>query len=143
MLMVCVIYIFFRRYRGRWVHFSCFTLPDSFSAVPRTSGLVFIFFSSRLVLGGTEGVRSIFQVLRSQTRFRRYRWRRFQFSRFALPDSFWTVPKASCQIFMLRELPNSFSAIQRVSGPLFMICAPGLVFGGSEGTRSSFHVLSF
>jgi hypothetical protein len=31
----------FRWYQGRWVPFSCFACPDTFSAVPRASGPVF------------------------------------------------------------------------------------------------------
>jgi hypothetical protein len=65
----------FRRYRGRRVHFSCFALPDSFSAVPRAlgpffmfslsdsfsavpsvSGPLFIFCAPDFILDGTDGV---------------------------------------------------------------------------------------
>jgi hypothetical protein len=35
----------------------------------------------------------------------------------------------------------SFSAVMRASGPVFMFCAPGLVFGGNEVVVSRFHVL--
>jgi hypothetical protein len=103
----------FRRYRGRRVPFTCFARPDSFSAVSRASGPVFIFCSPGLVFSGTEGVRSRFHVLRAQTCFRRtrgvcsrfdvlcvrtrfrwYRGRRFSFSCFARPDSFSVVPRA-------------------------------------------------
>jgi hypothetical protein len=119
----------FWRYRGRRVPFSCFAPPYSFSAVPRASGLVFTFcapvpFSAvprasglffkfcapELVFGGTEGVGSRFHVLRSRTRFRRCRVRRVPFSCFTRLDS--------------------FSAVPRASGLVFMFCAPGLVFGG-------------
>jgi hypothetical protein len=78
----------FRRYRGCRLPFSCFALPDSFSAVPRASGPVFMFCVTGLVFGGTEGVGSRLHVLRFRTRFRRYRERRVPFSYFALPDSF-------------------------------------------------------
>jgi hypothetical protein len=54
----------FRRYWGRRVSFSCFALPNSFSTVPRTSGLVFIFRAPELIRGGTEDVESRFHVLR-------------------------------------------------------------------------------
>jgi hypothetical protein len=73
----------FRRYRVRRVPFSSFVLPDSFStvtrasapdlmfpAIPRASGLVFMFCTSELVFGDTEGVGSRFHVLHSRTRFR-------------------------------------------------------------------------
>jgi hypothetical protein len=111
----------FRRYRGRRVPFSSFARPDLFSAVPRSFGSVFMFCAPRLFFGGTEGVRSRFHVLRSRTQFRRYRGRSVSFSCFALPDTFSVVPRAS--------------------GPVFMFCAPGLVFGGTEGVGSRFHVL--
>jgi hypothetical protein len=111
----------FRRYLKRRVPFSYFELQDSFSAVPRSSGPVFIFYAPRLVFGGTEVVRSRCHILRSKTRFRRYRGRRVPFSYFALTDS--------------------FSAVPRASGPFFKFCAPGLVFGRTEGVVSHFHVL--
>jgi hypothetical protein len=90
----------FRRYRGHWVPFSCFALLDSFSIVPRVSGPIFIFCSPGLVFDGTEGVVSLFHVLRSRTYFRRYRGRQVPFSCFAHPDSFSAVPRASCPFFM-------------------------------------------
>jgi hypothetical protein len=64
---------------------------------------------------------SYFHVLRSRTRFRRYRGRRVSFSCFVLPDLFLAVPRAS--------------------GPVFMLCAPGLVFDGTEVVGSRFYVL--
>jgi hypothetical protein len=100
---------------------SCFALPDSFSVVTRASGPVFKFYAPELVFGGTEGVGSRFQVLRAQTRFWRYHGRRVPFSCFALPESFAALPKASA--------------------PVFLYCAPGLVFGGTNGVGSRFHVL--
>jgi hypothetical protein len=111
----------FRRCRGRQVLFSCFALPDSFSAVSRASGPVLMFCAPELFFGCTEGVGSPFHVLRSRTRFLRYRRRRVPFSFFALPDS--------------------FSAVLRVSGPVLMFCAPGLIFGCNEGVGSRFNVL--
>jgi hypothetical protein len=45
--------------------FSCFALPDLFSVVPTVPGLIFMFCSSGLILGGTEGVKISFHVLRS------------------------------------------------------------------------------
>jgi hypothetical protein len=110
----------FLRYRGCRVPFSCIVLPDSFSAIPRASGPVFMFCTPGLIFGGTEGVGSRFHVLRSHTHFRRYRGRQVPFSCFALLDS--------------------FSTVARASGPVFMICAPGLVFGGTVGVGSRFHV---
>jgi hypothetical protein len=95
--------------------------PDSFSAFPRASSPALTFCAQRLISHGTEGVRSHFQVLRSRSHFRRYRGRRVSFSYFALPDSFSTVPRAS--------------------GPVFLFCAPKLIFGDTEGVGSRFHVL--
>jgi hypothetical protein len=89
--------------------------------VPRASGPVFIFCAPGLVLGGSEGADSRFNVLHYRTRFGRYRRRRIKFSSFALPDS--------------------FGAVSRASGPVFIFCAPGPVSGGTEGVGSSFHVL--
>jgi hypothetical protein len=84
----------FRRLRGRRVPFSCFTRLDSFSAVPRASGLVSLFCAPGLVFGGTEGILSCFHVLCSRTRFRLFRVRRVPFSCLVLPDSFTAVPMA-------------------------------------------------
>jgi hypothetical protein len=166
----------FRRFRGRRVPFSCFARPDSFSAVPSASGPVFLFCVPGLIFGGTEGIRSRFHVMRSRTSFRRYRGRRVPFLRFALPNSFSTVPRASGPVFRFcapglvfggtggvrscflafsarthfrrfrgRRVPfswfalsDSFSAVPGASGPVFMFCAPGLVFGGTGIVRSRF-----
>jgi hypothetical protein len=111
----------FQSCRVRWLSYSCFAHPDSFSAVSRASGPIFMFCATRLVFDGTEGVMSRFHVLRAQTRFRRYRGRRFSFSCFARPDMFLAVPRAL--------------------GPVFMFCATELIFGGTEGVGSRFHVL--
>jgi hypothetical protein len=130
----------FRRYRSRRVPFSCFAHPDSFSEVPSASGLVDMFCAPRLVFGctegvgsrfhvlrpglvfdGTEGVRSRFHVLCARTRFQRYLGRRMPFSCFARPDS--------------------FSALPRASGLVYMFCAPGLIFGGTDRVGSHLHVL--
>jgi hypothetical protein len=110
-----------RRYRGRRVSFSCFALPDWFSTVLRALGPIFKFGAPGLIFGGTEGVGSRFHVLLSRTRFRRCRVRRVPFSCFACPDSFSAVPRASV--------------------PVFMFSAHGLVFIGTEGVASRFHVL--
>jgi hypothetical protein len=119
-----------------------------------------MFCAPGLVLGGIEGVRSRFNVLRSRTHFRRYRGRRVSFSTFALPDSFWAVPSESGPVFMfctpglvlggtegvgsrfhVLRFKDSFSAIPRASGSVFMFCAPGLVFCDTEGVGFRFHVL--
>jgi hypothetical protein len=57
-------------------------------------GPIFMFCAPGLVYGGTEGVGSRLHVLRSRTRFRRFRGRRVSFSSFALPESFSAVPRA-------------------------------------------------
>jgi hypothetical protein len=110
----------FRRNRGRWVPFSCFTLPNSFSPVPRAPVPVLMFCALVLILIGTEGLESRIHVFRSRNHFRRYRGRQVPYSCFALLDS--------------------FSAVPRSSGPVFMFGAPGLVLDGSEGVGSSFNV---
>jgi hypothetical protein len=111
----------FRRYRGRRVPFSSFVCTDSFSAVPRASGPFFKFCAHGLVFGGTVGVGSRFHVLRARNSFRRYRGRQVPYSFFARPDS--------------------FSAVERASHPIFMFCAPRLVFDGTKGVGSRFVVL--
>jgi hypothetical protein len=132
--------ILFRYYRARPVPFSCFALLDPFLAVPTASGPVFMFCAPVFIFDGTEGVVSRFHVLRSRTRFRRFRGHRVKFSCFALPDPFSAVPRRrvpfSCFVF-----PDSFSAVPRASCPVFMFCAPGPVFGGTECVASRFHVL--
>jgi hypothetical protein len=110
----------FQRHRGCWVQFSCFAQRDSFSAIPWASGSIFIFCAPELILGGIEGVESSFHVLRSRTRFGRYRGCRVQFSSFALLDLFWVVSRAL--------------------DPVFIFLTPGLVFGGTEGIDSNFHI---
>jgi hypothetical protein len=110
----------FWRYQGRRVTLSCFALPDSFSVVPRASGHIIMFCALRHVFGGSKGIGSRFHVLRSRTRFRRYRGRQFPFSCFTLIDS--------------------FLAVLRVSGPVFKFYAPGPILGGTEGAGSSLHV---
>jgi hypothetical protein len=169
----------FRRYGGRPVPFLCFALPDSFTALPRAYGPVFMICAHRHVFGGTDGFRSRFHCLLARTHFRRYRGRRVPLSCFALPDSFSAVPSASGPVFnfcapelifgstegvgshinVLRfrthfrryrgrrvtfscfACPESFSTVSRASGPVFMFCAPGLVFRGTERVWSRFHVL--
>jgi hypothetical protein len=130
----------FRRYLGRRVPFRSFALSNSFLIVPWASSPVFMFCASGLIFGSTKGVesrfhvlrsgtllgqyrgcRSRFHVLRSRTHFRRYRGRRVLFSCFVLPDSFGAVPRAS--------------------GPVFMFCAPRLFYGDTEAVGSNFHAL--
>jgi hypothetical protein len=168
----------FRRFRGRRVPFSCFASPYSFSTVPMASGPIFMCGVPRLVFGGAKGVWSRILVLSSQTRFRHYRGHRLLFSCFALADSFSATLRASGPVFMccapglifdgtdgvgsrfdvLRSrtcfqryrgrrvmfscfaLQDSFSTVPRASSPVFMFCAPELIFDGTDGVRSSFYV---
>jgi hypothetical protein len=129
-----------RRYRARQVPFSCFALPDSFWAVPRALGRIFIFRAPEPVLGGTKGPGSSFHDLRSRTHFRQYRGRRVPFLCFLLLYSFSTVPLASRPLFMF-VLRDSIWAVPRASHPEFMFCAPELIFGGTEVIRSHFLIL--
>jgi hypothetical protein len=189
----------FRRYQGRCVPFSCFARLDSFSAVPRASGPVSMFYVPRLVFDGAEGLGSRFQVSPAQTRFRRYRGRRVPFFLFCTLEiifggtdgvgSYFHVLRArtrfrrylglqvsffmfsaprlvfgdtegvSSRFYVLRArtrfrryrgrrvpfscfaLPDSFSAVTRASGPVFMFFTAGLIFGGTEGVSSRFYVL--
>jgi hypothetical protein len=130
----------FRRYGGCSFPFSCFSLPDIFSAVPRASSLVFMFCAPGLIFDGTEGVVSRFYFLCTGPHFRRYRGRQIPFSCFLLPDSFSAVPWRRVP-FSCFALPDLFSTVPWASGPVFMFCAPGLIFGGIEGLGSLFHVL--
>jgi hypothetical protein len=72
-------------------------------------------------LGGIETVGTRFQVLRSQTLFRRYRSRRASFPCFTHPDTFFVVPRAS--------------------GLVLKFCALGHVFGGTEAVGTRYQVL--
>jgi hypothetical protein len=83
--------------------------------VPRASALFFMFCAPGLIFDGTEGAGSRFHVLRSQARF----W--------------WCGGR--------RVLPDSFSTVSRVSHPVFIFCALRLIFVGSGGVGSRFHVL--
>jgi hypothetical protein len=147
----------FRRYRGRRDPFSCFVLPDSFSAVPWASLPDFMFSAPRHVFGGTEGVGYLFQVLRSRTHFRLYRGRRVPFcvpglifdgtegvvSRFLVlrARTLFQHFRGRRFTFSCFACPYSFSAVPRTSSPVFLFCAPKLVFGGTKGVGSRFHVL--
>jgi hypothetical protein len=98
---------------------------------------------SRTHFRRTMGVRSRFHVLRSRTHFRRYLGRQVRFLFFALPDSFSAVRKASGLVIMLSwfALLDSFSTVRMASGPVIMFCAPGLIFSGTDGVGSRYHVL--
>jgi hypothetical protein len=130
----------FRRYRGPQLPFSCSALPDSFSTVPRESFLVFMFCAPELIFSVAEGVGSRFHVLCALTCFRRYRGRWVLFKCFTLSDSFWQYRgrRVPFSYFARRD---SFSAVPRVSGPVFPFCTLVLFFGGTGGIGSRFHVL--
>jgi hypothetical protein len=130
----------FRLYRGRRVLFSCFALPDSFSMVPRTSGLVCIFCTPELVFDGFEGVGSHLHVLHSRIHFGRYRGRQVTVSYFVLPNPFWAVPRASGPVFMFCTTRLVFT-VPRAPSPVFKFCAPRLIFDGTEDVGSRLHVL--
>jgi hypothetical protein len=139
----------FQRYRGLLVPFSCFALPDSFSAVPMAYGPIFIFCAPGLVFGGTEGVGSRFHVLRSRTRYRRYRGLGSRFHALRAQNRFRVLrARAHFRRYRGRRVPfscftrpDSFSAVPRASGPVFKLCAPGLIFGYTVGVVSRIHVL--
>jgi hypothetical protein len=119
-------------------------------------GYLFMFCAPRLFLGSTVGVGSHYYVLCARTRFRRYRGRLVPFSCYALPFSFLAVPWASFVFhtriqfrrhrgswvsFSCFALADLFSVVPRAPHPVFMFCAPGLIFGGTKSAGSSFHVL--
>jgi hypothetical protein len=131
----------FRRYRGRRVSISCFALSGTFSAIPRASHPVFFFCTTRLVFKGTDGVVSRFRVLRSPTHFWRYRQRRVPFSSFTYLNSSSAVPRLTCPVFfvLLTQISLRCFRVRRV--PFSMFYAPGVVSRGNKGVWSHFHVL--
>jgi hypothetical protein len=130
----------FRRCRVRRVPFSCLAFPDSFSAVPSSSRPVFLFYAPVLIFDGIEGVVSRFHVLRSRTHFRRYRGRQVLFHVLISHTRFRRYRERRVP-FSCFPRPDSFSAVPRASGPVFMFCVPGLIFGDIECVGSIFHVL--
>jgi hypothetical protein len=145
--------------RGVGSRFSYFALPNPFLAVPRASGPVFMFFAHGPVFGSTDGVESGFHILRSRTHFRRYRGVGFLFM-FCAPGPVFGGTDASgfsFHVLLSRTrsrryrrrrvqfscftLPDQVSAVTTASGPIFMFCAPGHIFGSTEGVGSRFHVV--
>jgi hypothetical protein len=114
------------------------TGPDALGSTENES--VLMFCDPGPFFGGTDGVGSHFHVLRALTHFRSYRWRRVPFSCFARPASFLTVSRASCPVFIFCATGLFFGGTEGV-GPVFMFCAPGLIFGCTEGVGCRFHVL--
>jgi hypothetical protein len=160
----------FRQYRGRQTKFSCFTFPESFSTVPGRQVLFSCFALPNSISGGSvgswshfgqyRGRRVSFHILRTRTHFRRYRGCRVKISCFCAPGLILADNEGAGSHFnFLRyqtrfgryrgrrvqiscfALPNSFSTVPMASGPVFMYCAPGLIFDGTEDVESSFHVL--
>jgi hypothetical protein len=100
-----------------------------------------MFCAPRVVFGGTDGVGSRFLVSLSRTRFPRYRGNQVQFSYFARPYSFSAVLMASTPVFMFCAPVLIFDGAEGVVSNLHVL-RPELVFGGNEGVGSSFHILS-
>jgi hypothetical protein len=113
-----------------------FCAPNSFRAVPRASGPVFMFCAPELILGCIERAGSRFHVLCNETHFGWYRGCRVPFSFLALSDPFWAVPRAPGLAFMFCA-PKLVSAILRALVLVFMFCAPGPVtrFKQNRGRR--------
>jgi hypothetical protein len=149
----------FRLFRWRRVAFSCYASPCAFLAVARASGPIFMVCAPGLVFGGFKGVVSGFHVLLSRTHFRRYRRRRVSFLCFALLGLVFGGTVGACYRFHIlcarthfrrylgHRVPfsyfartNSFSAVSRASCPICMFCTPEVIFGGTYGVRSRFHV---
>jgi hypothetical protein len=99
-----------------------------------------MFCAPELLFDGPEGIGSRFHVLRSMTHFQRYQGRQVQFSCFSLRDLFWAVPRALGPVFVFCAPGLIFDGTVGV-GPVFMFCAPKSRFGGTEGVGSRFHVL--
>jgi hypothetical protein len=104
----------FLRYQGHRVSFSCFAIQGTFTGVRRASDPVLMFSALRLIFGGTEGVGTHFHVLRARTLFRLYGWCRVPFSCFVCPDSFSAVSRASGLVFMFLR---SRARFRRYGGP--------------------------
>jgi hypothetical protein len=149
----------FRRYRGHQRPFSCFAIPDSFSAVPRASspifsfcvpdsisavprasGPVFMFCAPERVFGGAECVGSCFHLLRARNGFGGPEGNGSRFNAFRAGTIFrWY--RGRRVLFSCFERPDSFSAVPRASGPVIMFCSPGLIFGSTKGVGTYFLVL--
>jgi hypothetical protein len=128
----------FRGYRGRQIPFSCFELPDSFSAVPRASLPVLTFCAPRLIFGGSAIFGSRFHVLRAQTRFQWYRGRWVPFSCLARPDSFSTVLRATGPVFMFFRSQTRFRWYRVCLVPFSCFACPDS-FSAVPGRRVPFY----
>jgi hypothetical protein len=148
----CSVFIFcapelvFGRYRASHISFSCFALPDLFSNVPRVSGPIFVFCAPGLISRGTEGVWYSFLLPDPFSAVLRALGPVFKFCAlepiraeprapslilmFHAPEQVFDGTESS---FSCSALSDSFSAVLRASGPVFLLCPPGLVFDGSKG----------
>jgi hypothetical protein len=123
-------------------NFLSFVCPDLFSTVPRASDPVFMFCALGQVFGGAECVGSRFHVLRSRTHFQRYGTKGVGSRFHVLRVRTHFRRKRGCLVlFSCFALPESFPTVPRESGPVFKLCAPGLIFGGTVGIGFRFHVL--
>jgi hypothetical protein len=100
-----------------------------------------MFYAPGLIFGKNVGVGSRFHVLRTWTRFWRRGGRRVPFSSFALPDSFSAVLRASGLVFMFCAPVLIFGCIVDVMSRFHGLRFPELVFGRTEGVVSRSHVL--
>jgi hypothetical protein len=99
-----------------------------------------MFCAPGLVFYVAKGVGSRFHVLRTQSRFQWYRRRRvpLSFLRFWTRFLRWGGRRVPFSCFA-RQF--SFWAVLSPSDPVFMFCAPRLIFGATEGVGSRFHIL--
>jgi hypothetical protein len=95
------------------------------------------------LFGNFEGVGFRYHVLRSRTHFRQYRRRRVPFLN--VLRSWTRSRREGCRRvpFSCFALLDPFSAVPTTTGPVLMFCAPGLIFGDTEGVESCFHVLHY
>jgi hypothetical protein len=111
------------QYHGRLVQFSYFALSDSFLAVPREPGLVLMIYTSGVIFDGTEGNRSSFQVFRSRHVFNSIEGAGSSFLVLRTRTRFRQNQPVKFSCF---SLPDSFSAVSRVSGSIFKVYAAGI-----------------
>jgi hypothetical protein len=150
----------FGRYRERRVPISCFAVPDSFKAIPRASSTIVKFCAPRHVFGGTLGVGTRFQVLRSGTYFFTVPMASGTIFKFCSPGLIFDGTEGvGARFHVLRSqilfghyrgrrgsfsnfaLPDKFLALPRASGLIFKLCALGHFLGGTEAVVARFQVL--
>jgi hypothetical protein len=101
---------------------------------------IFMFCASGLVFDGTEGVRSFFMFCTPLLVFADTEGVGSRLHVLRSQNSFSAVPRASCPIFLVLRARTRFRCSEGV-GPVFKYCALRLIFGGTEGVGSRFHVL--